>query len=389
MTDAEQNPRKAQPGTLTPGLRALATSIVSDPSGAPASPGIQTVPGSVYHDENRFARERTALFHHMPVPLLPSVGLSSGQALAHDHYGLPLIVTRDRQGQAHVLLNVCRHRGTRLLNQKAPQTASALSCPYHAWTYALDGTLKGLPRADTFPGLDKSRFGLRRFPVSESGGLIWTRLSGEPFTHKVLPGELVEDFEALGMTSSHVFRSHTHRVDANWKLIMDAFLESYHVQRLHGGTIAPFFADALTASDRVDLHFRSLVARKEFQRFDPSGSVDDLRQVMTPSYSLLPGAVIVASPDYLNVMLLYPQRVDLTLVEDFMLVPTPPQEDDEREHWHESFDLLDGGVFGAEDFQAAQWGQLGLATGHLNELTLGTAEYAVAAFHETLSTLVD
>jgi phenylpropionate dioxygenase-like ring-hydroxylating dioxygenase large terminal subunit len=350
---------------------------------------IQHVAADVYLDTHRFSAEQSRLFRRMPVPVAPAALLPDpGQYVTHDAYGVPLIVTRDRDGRARIFFNVCRHRGTRLVADSSPVNAGSIVCPYHAWTYNLDGTLRGFPRPDCFPGLDKQTFGLKRLCASEAGGIIWTQLDGgEPDVPDFL-GSLVDDFDAIGIGDSYVYRRNTHDVGANWKLIMDAFLESYHVQRLHKESIAPFFADAVTASSRSGIHFRNAVARYDHATAAPSDKFEELRQTVTFSYSVLPGMVIVVSPDYINIMQLYPQSVDRTLVEDFMLIAEPPADADAERHWARSFELLDSGVFAGEDFRAATLGQQGLATGELDRITLGTAETGIADMHTELDRLL-
>ena len=91
-----------------------------------------------------------------------------------------------------------------------------------------------------------------------------------------------------------------------------------------------------------------------------------------------------ASPDYVNLMVLMPQAVDRTLVEDFMLIPEAPVTDEEIDHWERSWTLLDEGVFAGEDYRAAALGQAGLSTGSLEHLTLGTLETGIHHFYETV-----
>lgn len=347
--------------------------------------GTATVPASRYTDPAHFAAEKRALFDHQPQVLCPSKLLPEpGMAAPHDASGRNLLITRDKQGKAHVFLNVCQHRGTRLVEGEEVQCAARLVCPYHAWTYQLDGKLLALPRADTFPDLDKGQYGLKELPSCEAGGLIWfAPQDGADFS---LARKLGEDFSAFAMDQSHLFRRKTHTVKGNWKLIMDAFLESYHVTRLHANTIGPFFKDGVTAGDEIGPHMRSAVGRLEEVEGVDFTDMAALRRVVTFAYQLLPATIIVPSPDYVNVMVLMPQAHNLTLVEDFMLIPQEPAAGEAgekaRDHWERSWALLDGGVFANEDFRAAELGQQGLESGAVDHITLGTLEGGVARFDE-------
>lgn len=365
----------------TAGQMALAQQIVDGT--ARKSQVITSVAASHYTDPAWFAREKAELFDALPQVIAPSALIPErNMAVPHDGFGRPLLIARDKEGVARVFLNVCQHRGTRLVEGEETVCASRLVCPYHAWTYTLDGALIGLPRPETFPGLDKSAHSLKRLPTKEAGGLIW-----------FAPGEQADfseaetlgaDFDAFNMGNLHLFARRTHDVAGNWKLIMDAFLESYHVTRLHANTIGPFFKDGVTAGDNIAGHQRSAVGRTAELADIDMGDWPALRSAVTFAYQLFPGTVIVVSPDYVNVMTLMPQSVDQTLVEDFMLIPTKPETEKAQAHWQRSWDLLDGGVFGAEDFRAAALGQIGLSSGAVDKLTLGTLEAGIRHFHDAI-----
>jgi glycine betaine catabolism A len=344
---------------------------------------ITHVAASAYTDPARHIAEQDKLFSRLPLVIAPSALLpQNNMTVPHDGFGKPLLITRDGDGKAHVFLNVCQHRGTRLVEGSEAVCAARLVCPYHAWTYKTDGSLVGLPRPDSFPGLDKGDFHLKRLPTLEAGGLIWFAFDADADFSEA--ARLGEDFDAFAMAGQHLFRRRTHHVPANWKLIMDAFLESYHVQRLHASTIGPFFQDGIASGDTIGAHQRSAVGREAALEALASRDWPTLRSAITYTYQLFPGTVLIVSPDYMNLMVLMPQAHDRVLVEDFMLIPEPPATEKALKHWEKSWNLLDEGVFAAEDFRAAALGQQGLQSGALERMTLGTLEAGIRRFHDSV-----
>ena len=125
----------------------------------------------------------------------------------------------------------------------------------------------------------------------------------------------------------------------------------------------------------------TVLARRIAGPLYPPGQV---RKALTYTYQLFPGSVIIVSPDYINLLVGMPQCVDRTLVEDFMLIPEKPTTNEAEAHWQRSWDLLDGGTFGAEDFRAAALCHKGLASGQIGEIILGQLEHGIADFHRKI-----
>jgi glycine betaine catabolism A len=370
-----------QAGATRPTAGQLALARLLADGGTRANRGITHVDAAVYTSPERHRAEQERIFACVPLVIAPSALLPErNMAVPHDGFGKPLLIARDAEGEAHVFLNVCRHRGTRLVEGAEPVCAPRLVCPYHAWSYALDGRLTGLPRLDSFPGLDKADYALKRLPTREAGGLIWFAFDEQADFSRA--DELGQDFDAFGLGRQHLFRRRTHEVAANWKLIMDAFLESYHVQRLHAATIGPFFKDGVSTGDKLGPHQRSAVGREVDPAAVRAKDWPTLRRAITYTYQMFPGTVLIVSPDYVNLMVMMPQAHDRVLVEDFMLIPEPPATDKARAHWEKSWNLLDGGVFASEDFRAAALGQQGLASGAIERVTLGALEAGIRAFHD-------
>jgi phenylpropionate dioxygenase-like ring-hydroxylating dioxygenase large terminal subunit len=343
---------------------------------------IETIPADVYLDPARFDAEMAKLFAAVPLVLAPSALLASVEtAVAHDGYGSPLILSRDRDGAAHILANVCRHRGTRLISPEddEPIAARRIVCPYHAWTYRSDGGLVGIPRAECFPGIDSNDIALARFASRECGGLIWfAKFQQADFTDAEA---VAADFDAFDFAGHHLYKRKTHAVAANWKQVIDAFLEAYHVQRLHASTIASFFADGITAADRIGQHQRAVVGRADYLASVDRGDWAALRRAVTFTYHLFPNTIVVVSPDYINILVVMPQTVGLCLVEDFMLIPEKPETNEAEAHWRRSWDLLDGAAFAGEDFKAAELCQRGMESGLAGDVLLGTLEAGISDFH--------
>jgi choline monooxygenase len=143
---------------------------------------------------------------------------------------MPVVVTRDRDGELRAFLNVCRHRGSEIVSGAGSR--ETLQCPYHAWTYGLDGTLRAAPRADREDGFDASGLGLVALRLEVWGPFVFvTAESSVPPPSEVLAGvRLTFDPGEL------VFRQRVdYALEANWKIAVENYLECYHCPVAHPG----------------------------------------------------------------------------------------------------------------------------------------------------------
>ena len=187
-----------------------------------------------YSDPELTARERERIFARawQYVGHLGELGDGAGY-LAARVGDIPIVVTRDREGQLRAFLNVCRHRGSVLATGAAAR--ETLQCPYHAWTYGLDGTLKAAPRSDREPGFDCEGISLRPASVGAWGPFLFANPDPKAgLLDDVLAGlpQLVADAGVDVDELRHHGRAES-AVEANWKLVAENFLECYHCAVAH------------------------------------------------------------------------------------------------------------------------------------------------------------
>ncbi|CDO38691.1 SRPBCC family protein [Novosphingobium sp. KN65.2] len=196
------------------------------------------VPVANYLDEDRWEREKEQIFKRLPLMLALSIELPQvNDYKAMDVMGLPVVITRARDGKARAFLNVCKHRAANL----APEgkgNCRAFSCPYHGWTYANDGKLIGIAEASTFGEVDHSTLNMTQLPCDEVAGMIFVILTPDlEIDARAWLGDMYEHFAALKLETWYYHKSKIMR-GANWKVAYDGYLEGYHFQAAHTNTVA-------------------------------------------------------------------------------------------------------------------------------------------------------
>lgn len=336
----------------------------------------------------RLEAERRVLFRTRPIVVGRDSDLPKpGSFFTHDAAGVPILVTRDRQGRVRAMLNVCRHRGTRLVHEPSG-AAKAFVCRYHAWTYDLEGRLGHVPLPQCFTSLDRDASGLVTLPCEVRHGFVWVVATPAPADAPVDVGAWLGDFDddlaAFDLASHVVFARSRSVRKANWKLVMDAFLEGYHVKSLHQRTLARFFLEDVVVDTSGD-HVRSVGARRTLKELAAGPRESwDVRTATTVFYDLFPNGVLVFHPETVSHVSLFPRAIDQVEFVHTMLAPREPRTDEERLGWQRTWELIDQKVFGEEDLAIAESIQASLHSGADTTFRLGALESSIRFFHDAM-----
>jgi len=166
-----------------------------------------------------------------------------GDYISFDPGADGIIALRDRDGEIRCYHNVCRHRAARLV-EGSGHCGNSITCPYHGWTYNLDGSLRGLPVRESFPALDRGAHGLIPVKSEIFAGFVLVCLAGEPMPVKDMWGGMAEDFLPYDFTAMQPLAPmYFEEWPVDWKVAMDNYLESYHVPIGHPGLARMFTPD--------------------------------------------------------------------------------------------------------------------------------------------------
>ena len=201
----------------------------------PAAPaGATTLPARYYTDPVLFEREKDRIHRAMWNAACPAADLAAaGDYRLVEIAGDSLIVVRDAAGALRAHHNVCRHRGTRLVEAEAGRLPGSIRCPYHAWTYGLDGALRSAPHMDRVEGFSVSRYPLAPAACGEWGGIVFVRVAAEGPGLLDQLGPAAERLAPWGLERLRSAHTETYEVDANWKLVVQNFSECLHCPVIH------------------------------------------------------------------------------------------------------------------------------------------------------------
>jgi len=346
------------------------------------------IPVAHYIDESTFEQERDLIRRSMNIVGHGSQIESPGDFITRDVVGSPVILVRDKDGTAKAFLNVCRHRGATVELRDAGNCRRFV-CPYHGWTYGTDGSLVAVRHAEGFPTLDIENTSLVELRCFEAAGLLW--VCPEPRNEGWTPDDatraVIAELEGLGCADSTVFASEAKLWNANWKLIVDGGLESYHFRIAHRNTIAGFFPDNVSTFEFLGDHVRSVLPRTSILELaEQPESEWDIRKHTHLLYSLAPNASLLIQERHFELILSTPISADQTRIELMTVAPDPgPDGFSEKAKSFLAANCAFTRTTLEEDFEIAEQIQRGMRTRANEYFRFASFEGALTEWHRRLN----
>ena len=285
-----------------------------------------SLPGWLYHDAEFLEAEKRAFLRAAPqVVCHESEIAKAGEWRSLDYLSESVFVIRGDNGEVRAFANVCRHRGSRLVDGEAG-CAKVLTCPYHAWSYGRDGALVGVPHRSEYPGLDPAALGLIPVALERWRGFLFVTLEPgapsvhemmAPYEHEVEPYRF-EDLRAIGRVTSRPR-------ELNWKTIADNYSDGLHIPVGHPGLTRLFGRSyAIEAREHVDRMEGELrvepsanPSERAYQQYLPQA------EHLPPShrkkwlyYKLFPNVAFDIYPDQVDFMQFLPVSATETVIRE-------------------------------------------------------------------------
>jgi glycine betaine catabolism A len=355
---------------------------------------LATLPGHHYTDPSIFALEQSRIFEAGWFCVVRSADLAEPGAFQTVQVGREsVLIARDRRGNLNAFLNVCRHRGARLCTEEAGQVQRSLQCPYHAWTYGLDGKLIAAPNLGGMPDIDREEYGLNRVHLREWLGYAWVCLAEDPpsFDDTVIAdvaqrlgdaGEL----DAYDIAALELGERIRYDVKANWKQIIENFMECYHCATIHPELteVLPEFADGFAAQYYVghgaefgdDVRGFTVDGGDGVQRLPGVAEHQDRRYY---AITVRPQVFINLVPDHVIIHRMFPLTAERTLVDcDWLYLPDVIASGQDLSRSVELFHRVN-----QQDFDACERCQLAMdSRSYASGGVLVPSEHHIAEFHD-------
>ena len=287
------------------------------------------------------------------------------------------------------MLNICTHRGTRLCAH-GEGSRRAFVCPYHAWTFKTDGSLRGIPRPEAFPNIDKDQFGLQQLPCEERHGFIWVVASpGASIDIAAYLGALDAELDSYKPSEQVLEREAFMQEDINWKFVLDGFLEVYHFPALHAKSIAPYFHGNHSPFHAFGPHGRMVGVRASFDKLrgQPKAHLETMELIkhFAVNYMIFPNTVLVWQGDHFECWTSFPAERPDKCMAHVQLVTTKDQAKPEmKDKWSRNWKILIDTVVN-EDWAVSKGIQNSIHAVPANRIVFGRNEPGLQHFHGQLA----
>lgn len=357
-----------------------------DNGGTHLQPDVMQIPVTEYTDPERLNREIEVLFRQFPIIVGHASALAApGDFFTHNSTGVPMLIARNRVGEVKAFLNVCRHRGARVEQQPCGK-ANTFSCPYHSWTYDLDGNLRGLPKDTNFGDIDKSELGLVALPAFERFGLIWVRPSpsSAPVDIDAWVAPMAEQLESLDLKSHVVFKEWAVKREMNWHIALEGFQEQYHFCSAHKNTACSAYLDNQGVFLDQYPHVRHAVPLAGIEKLkdQPKDEWSYRRNFMTQNY-LFPCNFVQSMTDHVYIHTIIPTGQTSCIFQCQMLIPEAANTEKAEKYWQANYNVVQE-VFD-EDFVIGESIQAGLNAGANQHFTIGRYESCLQMARRSLA----
>ncbi len=332
--------------------------------------GAKTLRQEYFVSPEIFAEEEEKIFSRQWVLVgHQSQLLEAGDYFTAEVAGESLIVVRDKGREVRGFYNVCRHRGTRLCQTENGHLSAAIQCPYHAWTYALDGRLIGAPHMDQVPGFDKADYSLHAGNLARCEGFIFVNLVDSPTPLEEVFAPLAGKFSHWNLPKLRSAKRINYDVRANWKLIFENYSECYHCPGVHPAL------SKLTPYDSAENDLANGPFLGGFMRITKGNSLTmsgnacalsvgdinagDSQRVFY--YSIFPNMLLSMHPDYVMVHQLWPQSPERTrILCDWFFHPDAAGVTDPSYNPEDAIEFWD--MTNKQDWHVCQLSQQGIAS---------------------------
>jgi len=342
-----------------------------------------------YINPEQFQREKLELFRNYPQFVGPSCMIpESGDYFAFDDTGVPILIVRNEEGVLKAFVNLCSHRGAPLneCDHGKAKKGRMFSCPYHGWSYDLEGKLIGVPFGkEGFDTIDRSTLGLRPLDVQEKHGFIFVMPNPElTFDIDEVLGGLDERLCEIGFEDHHYLGAKKVHTDFSWKLNMDTFHEYYHFEFLHPESIG-------------QMAYSNICTYHQYGRNHSMGSpvlhINELKDIPEEEWNprayssyvnyIFPNTVIFVVEDHFQTWRVYPIAPDRSVVYHSMFVPQAPANEEERLE-RDAYHQMINDVAVTEDYGLVDKIHRGLNCGIDRKVLVGRNEPGVQNMHRQL-----